>query len=180
MDASVLYISGSPREGGNTEQLLALMQDALPGDLLRVMDYDIKPCRSCWACGEHRCCTVEDDFTQIIMPRMLAAEAIVIGCPVYFNNVPSQTKALIDRTWGYRGSLTNKIAGAVVVGRKYGAEAAIQALHAFYLKHNMIVANRGVCALGFKYGDVVDDDEAHTAAVGLAKRIQALIEMLRQ
>ena len=109
-----------------------------------------------------------------------AAEAIVIGCPVYFNNVPSQTKALIDRTWGYRGSLTNKIAGAVVVGRKYGAEAAIQALHAFYLKHNMIVANRGVCALGFKYGDVVDDDEAHTAAVGLAKRIQALIEMLRQ
>lgn len=44
----------------------------------------------------------------------------------------------------------------------------------------MIVANRGVCALGFKYGDVAEDDEAHTAAVGLAKRIQALIEMLRQ
>lgn len=122
MDASVLYLSGSPRKGGNTEHLLAVMRDALPGDLIRIMDHEIQPCRSCWACQKRGHCVIGDDFSSLIMPRMREADAIVIGCPVYFNNVPSQTKALIDRTWAERGSLRNKVAGAVVVGRKYGAE----------------------------------------------------------
>ena len=143
----VLYLSGSPRRGGNTERLLAMMQEALPGKMLRVMDYEIGPCRSCWACREHGKCVIEDGFTREIRPRMIDCDALIIGCPVYFNNVPSQTKALIDRTWAYRSELRNTIAGAVVVGRRYGGESAITALQSFYLKHEMIPANRGVYGL---------------------------------
>ena len=176
MDGSVLYISGSPRKGGNTERLLAVMQEKLPGELLRVMDYEIRPCMSCWACRKRDGCVLKDGFTEVIMPRILACDALVIGCPVYFNNVPSQTKALIDRTWAYRGALGNKVAGAVVVGRKYGAEGTIQALNAFYLKHEMIVANRGVCGVAFEAGEIEEDQEALSAAERLAERIRGLLE----
>jgi len=175
----VLYISGSPRRNGNTERLLAIMRDVLPGELLRVMDHRIDPCRSCWACVERGRCVLDDDFTNVIWPRLSACDALVVGCPVYFNNVPSQTKALIDRTWAYRGELRNTIGGAVVVGRRYGAEGAIASLHAFFLKHEMIPANRGVCGEAFKAGEIENDEEGLAAAVRLAERITELGELLR-
>ncbi|MGD9496596.1 MAG: flavodoxin family protein [Armatimonadota bacterium] len=174
----VLYICGSPRRNGNTVRLLAIMRGALPGDLLRVMDYRIDPCRSCWTCVDRGRCLLDDDFTRVIWPRMAACHALVIGCPVYFNNVPSQTKALIDRTWAYRGELRNTIGGAVVVGRRYGAESAITALNAFFLKHEMIPANRGVCGEAFEAGEIEQDQEALVAALGLAERIRALGALL--
>ncbi len=167
----VLYISGSPRRGGNTERLLAIMQQTRPGAMLRAMDHEIGPCRSYRACREQECCALEDDFTEVFVPRMTDCDALVIGCPVYFNNVPSQTKALIDRTWAYKQSFRNTIAGAVAVGRKYGAESAITALHSFYLKHNMIPANRGVCGIAFGEGEIEQDAEALEAAGRLARRI---------
>lgn len=178
-EMDVLYLSGSPRVGGNTERLLAVMREALPGELLRIADHQIAPCESCWACREQDCCVIDDDFTRTIMPRMIECDALVIGCPVYFNNVPSKTKALIDRTWAYKQSLRNTIAGAVVVGRRYGAESAITALHAFYLKHEMIPANRGVCGIAYEAGEIEEDVEALDAAGRLAQRIMELGRLLR-
>ena len=85
-------------------------------------------------------------MSKIIIPQLLESDGIVIGSPVYFNNVSAQAKAFIDRTWCIRGKLRNKIGGAIVVGRRYGAESAITAINAFFLKHEMIPANRGVCS----------------------------------
>lgn len=175
----MLYLSGSPRRNGNTERLLAIMREVLPGELLRIADHEIGACRSCWACRERGRCVIDDDFTRVILPRMVECDALVIGCPVYFNNVPSQTKALIDRTWAYRGKLRNTVAGAVVVGRRYGAESALTALHAFYLKHEMIPANRGVYGLAFDAGEVERDQEAIDAAGRLAERVRELVGLLR-
>jgi len=174
----VLYLSGSPRRGGNTERLLAMMQEALPGEMLRVMDYEIGPCRSCCACLDRGRCVIEDGFTREILPRMIECDVLIIGCPVYFNNVPSQTKALMDRTWAYRTELRNTIAGAVVVGRRYGGESAITALHSFYLKHEMIPANRGVYGLAYDAGEIEHDTEAIEAARHLAERIVELDRLL--
>jgi len=174
----VLYLSGSPRRGGNTERLLAIMQEALPGEMLRVTGLEIAPCRSCWACRERGRCVIEDDFTRVVVPRMTECDALVMGCPVYFNNVPSETKALMDRTWAYRQDFRNTIAGAVVVGRRYGAESAITALHSFYLKHEMIPANRGVCGVAFDAGEIEQDTEALEAAARLADRVIELGRML--
>lgn len=50
---------------------------------------------------------------------LLESDAIVLGSPVYFNNVSAQMKAFMDRTWCMRGRLKNKIGGALVVGKRY-------------------------------------------------------------
>ena len=107
----------------------------------------------------------------VLTPKLLDADAIVIGTPVYFNNVTAQLKAFIDRTWALRGKLRNKIGGAVVVGRRYGAEGAITAVNSFFLKHEMLIANRGVSGMAFDPEAIKDDAES----VGAVKRLGARI-----
>jgi len=173
-----LYISGSPRKGSNTDYLLERMMSISGGQLVKMADYQVEPCRSCWACRRRDTCTVDDDMSKILIPTLLDADAMVLGSPVYFNNVSAQLKAFMDRTWAIRGRLTNKIGGAVVVGRRYGAESAITAINAFFLKHEMLPANRGVSGIAFASGDVEEDREAVAAAERLAERILELGDIL--
>ena len=170
----VIYVSGSPRSKSNTDWLLNRMLAATGGEFLKLSDYDIQPCRSCWACRQTQACAIDDDMTSTMIPKLLEARAVVVGSPVYFNNVTAQLKAFIDRTWSVRGQLRNRIGGAVVVGRRYGAEGAITALNAFFLKHEMLVANRGVSAIAFRSGEASQDTESVEAAEKLAARILEL------
>lgn len=170
----ILYISGSPRKESNTDYLLRRVQEEAHGEFIKLTDYSIEPCNSCWGCVESGSCALDDDMRNTITPKLLSADVLVIGTPVYFNNVTAQLKAFIDRTWAFRGRLRNKIGAAVVVGRKYGAESAITAINAFFLKHEMIVANRGVSGMGFRSGSVSDDAESLRAAAKLASRILEL------
>lgn len=64
--------------------------------------------------------------------------------------------------------LRNKIGGAVVVGRRDGAEGVITAIHAFFLKHEMIPANRGVHGRAFAWGEIKEDNEAIETTLRLA------------
>ena len=171
----ILYVSGSPREQSNTDYLLQRLLSATGGDFMKLSNYRIEHCKSCWACLQGSTCSIKDDMTEIIMPKLLKSDAIVLGTPVFFNNVSATLKAFIDRTWCSRGKLKNKIGGSVVVGRKYGAESAITAINAFFLKHEMIVANRGVCGIAFHKEDIVHDVEAIKATQKLAERIKELL-----
>jgi multimeric flavodoxin WrbA len=171
---SILCISGSPRKHSNTDYLLHLLQDQIGGEFIKLADHDIQPCRSCWACRKTDGCVIDDDMTSILIPKLLATDAVVLGSPVYFNNVTAQMKAFIDRTWCLRGELKNKIGGAVVVGRRYGAESAITAIHAFFLKHEMVVAHRGISGIAFAPGEIAEDEESIQAVVRLAARIAEL------
>jgi len=175
----VLYVSGSPRKKSNTDYLLELMLSLTGGQFVKLADYQIEPCKSCWACLRLDECTVDDDMSNVLIPMLLAADAVVLGSPVYFNNVSAQLKAFIDRSWSLRGKLKNKIGGAVVVGRKYGAESAIMAINAFFLKHEMIPANRGICGIAFNPRDVQRDLEAVEATKRLSGRIMELGKILR-
>jgi len=172
---NVLYLSGSPRKKSNSEFLLSRLMAVTGGEMIKLADLDIRPCRSCWACRKVGHCVIDDDMARVVVPKLLAANAVVLGSPVYFNNVSAQLKAMIDRTWALRGQLTDKVGGAVVVGRRYGAEGAITAINATFLKHQMIPANRGVCGLAFASGEIAQDAESLAAADRLAERIVSLL-----
>ncbi len=170
----ILYISGSPRRNGNTDYLLQKTKEVTDGEFLKLLDHEIEPCDSCWACRDQEGCVIDDDMTDKIIPKLIDADALVLGTPVYFNNVSSQLKAFIDRTWSIKGKLRNKIGGTVVVGRKYGHESAITAINSFFLKHEMIVADRGVSGIAFEKGAITKDEEAVKAAERLGKRIDEI------
>ena len=176
----VVYLSGSPRKNSNTDAMLRKCSSKLEGELIKLSDYNIKFCTSCYACLKTGKCIIEDDMSQIILPKILEADAIFVGTPVYFNNVSAQLKAFIDRSWPVRGKLRNKIGASLVVGRKYGHESATNAINSFFLKHDMVVANRGVCAMAFEGSSVQEDAEAMDSISLLCKRVEELHGLMRK
>jgi len=100
-------ICGSPREGGNTEFLLqtcldTLASEGIPGELIRLSGRIINTCKACTACfksQDKRCIMTNDDF-HFIFDKMLEADIIILGSPVYFGSATGEMKALLDRA-GY-------------------------------------------------------------------------------
>ena len=175
---NILYVSGSPRSKSNTDYLLKEALSVTGGVFLKVVDYQVEPCRSCWACLKSGECAINDDMRQKLIPMLLKADAIILGTPVFFNNVSAQLKAFMDRTWCLKGKLRNKIGGAIVVGRGDGAESAITAINALFLKHEMIPANRGVQGRAFAKGEIIHDHEALQSAGKLGRRLVELESVL--
>ncbi len=178
----VMCVWGSPRVGGNTEFLTKkaarrLKELGVNVEIFNLCQMKINPCKSCRYCLEHRgFCTTQDDMTRILIPRLLKADGLIVASPVYFNNVSACVKLFIDRTWCLRGSLKNIVGGAIVVGRGYGSELAISAIHAFMLKHEMILGFRGVTGFAFKRGEIINDREALKLVDRLVNRMVELMQ----
>ncbi len=180
----VLGICGSPRPNGNTEILLDIALDefdrsSFKTKKLRLSEHVMKPCSACGHCLRYGECRIEDDVTDVIVPELVSSDVIIMASPVYFNNVSAQAKTLMDRTWCIRGRLRDKIGGGIVVGRGYGLESALTAIHAFMIKHEMVLGHRGVCGTAYKKGDITGDERAVSDAKGLARRLSGLCMLAR-
>jgi multimeric flavodoxin WrbA len=113
----VLIALGSPRKTGNSaalaEQVAAGARAAgatVESHYLHGMD--LHPCRACNACHRdtERGCVIEDDM-QILYPKLVEADALVLASPVYWFTVSAQTKIFMDRWYALEGSNGNAMAG---------------------------------------------------------------------
>jgi len=100
----LLVLNGSPnRDKGNTHKFLEpfLAEAVKAGAEVEshfVADLDIKPCRGCFSCWKSGGdCIIEDDMCWLL-PRIAAAEVLVLGAPLYIYHLPAALKAIIDRT----------------------------------------------------------------------------------
>ncbi len=150
----VLAIYGSPRKEGNTAQMMDAALSEFPenAEIKRVYLGDLKfsgcgPCRECKTTGY---CVIQDDMQQVLQD-MIWAEIIIFGSPSQFADVSSEIKMLMERTWWMKGALRNKIGGYVITGRRY-IESTINTLHAFMLRHRMILGGSG--ALGYTFTEM--------------------------
>jgi len=76
---NVLYVSGSPRKKSNTDHLLQESRSVTGGEWIKVSDYRVEPCRSCWACLKSGECVVDDDMRWRLMPMLLEAEFVLFA-----------------------------------------------------------------------------------------------------
>jgi arsenate reductase len=98
----VLGISGSPRRGGNTEELLAAFlkeSQALGAETKEIIpsSMTIKPCVECRTCEKTGFCSLDDDM-QRVYGLLWRADVIAAASPMFFYSVTAYLKALIDRT----------------------------------------------------------------------------------
>jgi len=195
----VLGIVCSPRMGGNTE---ILVKEALASakelgaevELIVLAKKNISFCDGCDSCMETKKCRIDDDMQEIHL-KLLEADGIIFGTPVYFWNVSAQAKVLIDRTHVLREGrrLRNKVVGVVVVARRTGATQAFNAFNSFFSIHRMISAagamayargeeigawDRGGGAIAYadEKGEVRQDErgmaEARSLGMAVARTIQ--------
>ncbi len=97
----ILGMVASPRKLGNSEIMIKRIADAVfePHQLklLRLQDFNIKPCIGCYQClfDEERC-ILEDDF-QKVLDAILDADAVVLAAPTYFLGANAALKLFLDR-----------------------------------------------------------------------------------
>lgn len=125
-----------------------------------------------------------DDFPKLV-PRLSdpSVAGIIIGTPVYFNNMTSLCKAFLDRCITFRKNnfaLSNKIAGVLAVGgaRNGGQEITIQSVQAALFGQEMVIvggtrpnARIGATVWNSGKGDVTDDEFGMTTARNLGRRV---------
>lgn len=167
-----LAINGSPRKGGNTEillkEVLGELDDAGWGtELVKVGGTDIRGCVACRQCFENKNneCIQNKDVFNGIYTKMLKADAIILGSPVYFGAVGADLKALIERS-GYVAVANNqafsgKIGAAVVAVRRGGATHTFDSINHMFQISQMIIPGSTYWNMGFGLNkeEVKDDAE---------------------
>lgn len=132
-----IVINASPRKKCNTSQIMKSAQKGAESagaevEYINLYDYTFKGCVSCLSCKRkdaERCrCYYRDDLTEII-EKILKADALLIGTPIYFGQATSQFRALMERllccVMSYDGEPTY-FTGKVNVGLFYTMNAAKQ------------------------------------------------------
>lgn len=100
----VLGLVVSERNLGNSEILVKEIMDAVPDpcerELIRLTDLKIEPCKACYRClSPGSRCMKKDDF-NFVLDRILEADGLIIGLPVYFLGPHGSYKMLTDRFLG--------------------------------------------------------------------------------
>ncbi len=101
----ILGFIGSPRADGNTRTLVGALLDEVAKENLETKIYDLNKlsysgCVSCYACKKKDNCVLADDITPIL-EEIKAADAIILGTPIYMWQMSGQLKLLVDRFFSY-------------------------------------------------------------------------------
>lgn len=100
-----IAINGSPRKNGNT---VTLLKEALKGaesqgaqtQQINLYDLKYKGCVSCFYCKRkdrpHGTCAMRDDLSPLL-EKLKAADAVIFGSPIYYDNITSGMTAFLER-----------------------------------------------------------------------------------
>ena len=99
---NVLIINGSPRKKGLVSQMLDIMRCEAEsrGDRVETVftnDLNVKPCIGCMVCRTKNKCVLGEDDSQRVIKLLQQADAVIMGAPCYWGNIPGQMKLLFDR-----------------------------------------------------------------------------------
>ena len=178
----ILAISFSPRKNGNT---VTLLNEALKGaeesgaetELYSVAGKDLQPCDGCWACTrEGKPCHIQDDMPALL-DKMLAADGIIFGTPIYFYGMTAQAKTVMDRTIALGGpGLANKVGGIIAVCGSLGLVSALKDF-SFYMLTRRILPAGYVAAYAGSPDDLKKMEKCIKAAGDLGRTMAALVRM---
>jgi multimeric flavodoxin WrbA len=185
----VVAFNGSPRKDGNTSILIKhvfseLEAQRIETDLVQLSDKEIHGCIACYKClkNKDKQCAVKTDADNEYIEKMLGADGIVLGSPVYFQDVTPEMKALIDRTGFVSRSngrmFKNKVGASVVAVRRSDPIHTLDTMDHFFLAGEMVIVGRGF-GIGMKKGDVEKDEEGIQLVKSLGQRMGWLLKKIQ-
>jgi multimeric flavodoxin WrbA len=167
----VVGINGSGRKDGNTAILIRtvfeeLEKESIETELVQLYNKDLQGCKACFACmrNKNQRCVQNDDLNEIL-EKMIQAEGIILGSPVYVGDVTAQIKALLDRVGflsrGKESFFKHKVGASVVAERRDGGMHAIDTLNHFFLARETFLVGSTYwnAVYGRDKGDVTRDEE---------------------
>ena len=187
----VVAINGSPRKNGNTFLLInevfkVLEEQEIETEIVQLGNKPVHGCTACMKCKEIQDgkCHIKNDHLNLCIEKMAGADGIIIGSPVYFADVTTEIKALIDVA-GYvtraNGHLLKRKVGASVIAvRRGGALHAFESVNNFFLINQMIVPGSSYWNFGFgrEPGDVLNDAEGMNTMKTLGENMAWLLKKI--
>jgi multimeric flavodoxin WrbA len=171
----ILAIHGSPRTIRSSTRRLAgfVLEGAADAgaetEMIDLAEYRIIPCTACEACSLNGIC-VNDDDLPALMARMKEADAIVVGSPVYIDNISGQMKVFFDRLADaiHYQQLAGKFGCTVATTEESGGDDVVA-----YLSH--VLNYLGIVSVGgisvATRGKAESVDAAEPAARALGKKL---------
>jgi multimeric flavodoxin WrbA len=148
----ILGISGSPRRGSTTDQLVQAVLSGIEGcetEFIPLSGKRIGHCIACLGCVKDNICKVKDDMISL-RPKIVEADAYVVGGANYFNILNGLTHCFMERWYQFRHQEGKAVAGklgvAVGVGGSSG-ERVIDNIRTFF-QYNQIECVGAVWAQG--------------------------------
>lgn len=188
----VVAINGSPRPKGNTYQLIStifeeLEKENIETELIQLGGKPVRGCTGCRQCGKNlnQKCIMEDDPINECIAKMAEADGIILGSPVYFANVTTEMKALIDRAGVVSRAngflLKNKVGASIVALRRGGAVHAFNSMNFMLLANQVILPGSVYWNMGFGKdpGDVQNDEEGLKTMRILAQNMAWLMKKIK-
>jgi len=160
------------------ESIAAAQEAGAEVELVTLAGKTISLCDACYSCrrigGK---CHLKDDM-QDIYTKLLEADGIIFGTPVYFWTVCAQAKVLIDRTYAFleERKLRGKVAGVVVAEERMGGTSAFTVFNNFFHIHRMIMVGGAIGFDGRGKGSIKNDKRGMTEAKALGKAIVRRIQ----
>lgn len=185
----VIGINGSARRDGNTAIIIGkvfevLNSEGIETELIQLADYDISPCRGCFACRGRGNCVFDNDGFAEIFSRMAEADGIVLGSPVYSADVSAKMKAFLERggvvVATNPGLLRHKVGASVAAVRRGGGMTTVDTMNHFILNKEMIVVGSTYWNMvyGKDVGDVLNDDEGIANMRNLGENLAWILKKL--
>jgi len=103
----ILAVIGSPNDDkSNTATMVrdfletvGRIDPAIECEVVSLGNRKVEPCHGCWSCMKTGSCVFGNDALPEIARKMLECDFLIIGSPVYEQQISAQTKALFDRTF---------------------------------------------------------------------------------
>ncbi len=98
---SIVGVSGSPIQGGNTDRLVQslLEKSGHEHTFVNLSTLNFMPCRGCaHLCAKSNICPVEDDLRPFFEP-ILEADALVLASPVHAHTITAWMYSFLSRIW---------------------------------------------------------------------------------
>ena len=98
----LLVINASPRRSGCVSSMLDMVKVTAEAEgaevsVICVADLSVRSCTGCMSCRSKLECVLPEDDAQRVLRLISEADAVVIGTPCYWGNIPGNLKVLFDR-----------------------------------------------------------------------------------
>ncbi len=188
----VTAFNGSPRPAGNTAQAIGyvfeeLKNEGIETELVNIGTKKLSGCIACFKCRENKDkkCVVKDDPMNEYIAKMDLSDGIIIGSPVYYGSMTTNTKALIERCGqvarANNDMLNRKIGSPIVAVRRAGSNFTYAAINFFFGINQMPIATSSYwnMTLAREQGEIQKDEEGINTFRNLGKNMAWLIKKTR-
>ena len=187
----VLAINGSARKDGNTAILIHtvfehLIKEGIETEIIQLSGKIIEPCKACWACGGRKNCVHKKDLFHEIFEKMINADGIILGSPVYTANISANMQAFLERASVVADMNRNenlfyhKVGASVTAARRGGALNTLDAMNHFFMLQNMYIVGSSYWPMvyGQMPGDVQKDEEGLETMKNLGRNMAYILKRM--